>query len=57
MQSEEICQEFFRCNRRMEQPEHRKNAGEITALVNCIIDAAIILFFNTNHTAFFKETK
>ena len=32
----------------MEQPEHRKNAGEITALV---------LFFNYNHTAFFKETK
>ena len=27
----------------MEQPEHRKNAGEITALV---------LFFNYNHTVF-----
>ena len=41
----------------MEQPEHRKNAGQITALVKFIINALVCYcFFNTNHTAFFKET-
>ena len=28
----------------MEQPEHRKNAGEITAVVNFIIDALVLFF-------------
>ena len=36
----------------MEQPEQRKNAGQITTLVNFIIDA-LVLFFIINHTAFF----
>ena len=40
----------------MKQPEHTKNAGEINALVN-FITTALVLFFNNNHTAFYKETK
>ena len=37
----------------MEQPEHRKNAGEIAASINFVIDA--LSLFIINYTAFFKE--